>query len=40
VVAPLDASASLVEFSDDTGHGQAIVPCPHQGLRVVSSAES
>jgi hypothetical protein len=35
VVAPLDALTSLVEFSDDTGQARAIVPCPHQGLRVV-----
>jgi hypothetical protein len=40
VVAPLDASTALVEFSDDTGHAQAIVPCPHKGLRVVSDAKN
>lgn len=37
VVQPLDESTSLVEFSDDTGYAQAIVACPHQGLRVVSN---
>jgi hypothetical protein len=39
VVAPLDNSTALVEFSNDTGQAQAIVPCPHQGLRVVSNTE-
>lgn len=38
VVEPLDESTSLVEFSDDTGHAQAIAACPNGGLRIVSSA--
>jgi len=36
IVEPLDETTSLVEFSDDAGHAQAIVACPHGGLRVVS----
>jgi len=39
VVEPLDDATSLVEFSDDTGQAQTIVPCPHDGLRVVSVAQ-
>ncbi|MSP03286.1 MAG: DUF4926 domain-containing protein [Acetobacteraceae bacterium] len=38
VVDTLDDATSLVEFSDDTGEAQAIVACPHRGLRVLSSA--
>ncbi len=39
VVESLDDSTSLVEFCDDSGQAQAIVACPHRGLRVVSNAQ-
>lgn len=40
IVEPLDASTSLVEFSDETGQAQSIVACPHGALRVVSVAQA
>jgi Domain of unknown function (DUF4926) len=35
VVEPVDETTVLVEFSDDTGHAYAIVPCTRDALLVL-----
>lgn len=35
IVEALDDTTSLVEFSDDSGHAYAIVPCPREALLVL-----
>ena len=35
IVEALDETTRLVEFSDDTGHAYAIVPCPRDALLVL-----